>query len=642
MRKHLLLIVACFILIMALPVMAQDGDVPRFEAGECAFAVTEGQTVECGFVVVPEDRSDPENSNTIKLAVVIFRAGDDAPADPVMLLSGGPGEKTVANANFAAGSFLEIAPDRDLIVFDQRGVGLSEPALECPEWNEAFLASLNEADPEKALTGPYDALTVCHERLVAEGYNLSAYNTVQNAADVNDIMVALGYQQVNLLGVSYGSVLAQAVMRDFPDIVRSVIIDSVLPLSGSFFVDTATTASQALDNLLAACTADEACNAAYPNLRQVLFDLIDKLNVEPVDITLTNPLTGAKVPSRLSGDSVLSNLVFFLYQAPILPQLPQTIFDVAAGDYTLMTQLSSFSLIAFEALTRGMNYSVFCADDLIGRTPEDYLNVIAALPPQYQGSTDIEVVMEYNPFNVCANWEVEQSDPAVKEPVVSDVPTLVMGGEFDPVTPFAYAEIVAENLSNSYVYEFPAVGHSVNVSSECARSITGAFINNPDQEPDTACLDALTDVAFVLPGAEPAAVTLVDYENADAGFSGVQPEGWQEIGPGTFTRGATGTDQTVVIQQIAPNTTIDQFLAIAQGQLGLDAAPEPTSTYEANGLTWNLYELDFMGYPADVALAQGEDGNLYVVQLVSGNTDERDFLLEQVFLPTIDAFTPAG
>ena len=398
--------------------------------------------------------------------------------------------------------FQAIAPDRDLIMFDQRGVGLSEPALECPEWNEAFLASLNETDPEQALAGPFDALTVCHERLVAEGFNLSAYDTVQNAADVNDILGALGYDQVNLLGVSYGSVLAQAVMRDFPDIVRSATIDSVLPLAGSFFVDTATTASTALDNLLAACTADEACNAAYPNLRQELFDLIDTLNAEPVPITLTNPMTGAKVESQLSGDGILSNLVFFLYQAPILPQLPQAIFEVAEGEYTLMTQLSSFSLIAFEALTRGMLYSVFCADDLIGRTPEDYLDVIAALPPQYQGSTDIEVTMEYSPFNACANWPVDESDPSVKEPLVSDIPTLVMGGEFDPVTPFAYAEQVAENLSNSYLYEFPAVGHSVNVSSECARTITGQFIENPDQEPDTACLDELSDIEFVLPGAE--------------------------------------------------------------------------------------------------------------------------------------------
>lgn len=639
MRKHLLLIVACVML--ALPVMAQDSDVPRFEASECAFAVPDGQTVECGFVVVPEDRSDADNSNTIKLAVAIFRAGENASADPVMLLSGGPGEKTVATANFAAGVFQEIAPDRDLIMFDQRGVGLSEPALECPEWNDAFLASLNETDPEQALAGPFNALTACRERLEAEGYNLSAYNTVQNAADVNDILVALGYEQVNLLGVSYGSVLAQAVMRDFPNIVRSAVIDSVLPLEGSFFVDTATTASTALDNLLAACTADEACNAAYPDLRQKLFDLIDKLNAEPVPITLTNPLSGEQVESRLTGDSVLSNLVFFLYQAPILPQLPQTIFDVADGDYTLMTQLSSISLIAFEALTRGMEYSVFCADDLIGRTPEDYLNVIAALPKQYQGSTDIEATMEYSPFATCDNWNVEESDPSVKEPVVSDAPTLLLGGEFDPVTPFSYAERVAENLSNSYAYEFRAVGHSVNASSECARSVTGAFINDPTQEPDTTCLEELGDIAFVLPGAVPDAVTLIPYENTDAGFSGLQPEGWQEVAPGTFARGATGTDQTVLIQQVVPGTTLDQFIGLVQQQLSLDTAPEAVSTREANGLTWNLYELDFRGYPADVAIAEG-DGVLYVIQLVSGNNDERAFLLEQVYLPTIDAFALAG
>ena len=136
-------------------------------------------------------------------------------------------------------------------------------------------------------------------------------------------------------------------------------------------------------------------------------------------------------------------------------------------------------------------------------------------------------------------------------------------------------------------------------------------------------------------------MTLIPYENADSGFSGLQPEGWQEIAPGTFARAATGTDQTVVIQQVLPATTLDQFIGLVQQQLSLDTAPEVVSTREANGLTWNLYELDFRGYPADVAAAEG-DGVLYVIQVVSSNSDERAALLEQVYLPTIDAFIPAA
>jgi len=369
--------------------------VATFEEASCPFDVPEGAPVECGFVAVPEDHNDPAGP-TIRIAVAVLKdQSDEYQPDPVMFLTGGPGEKTVHNAPLLAQVFAPIHPNRDLIVFDQRGAGLSEPALECPEFVQGLLDLLDEADPDVVVQGQFDALMACRERLVSEGYSLSAYNTVQNAADVNAIRIALGYDQVNLYGGSYGSLLAQATMRDHPEGIRSVAINSVLPLEKSLFVEGSTTTANAVMRLLDACAADKACNSAYPDLQEVLFEVIDRLNAEPIPITVTNPLDGQSYDALLTGDAVLGNLVSVLYQTPLIPSLPQAIYDVYNSDYGLMTQLSSIRLALLDLTSRGMTYSVLCTDDLIGRTPEDLLNVRAALPRQLVGSTDLEFIIEY-------------------------------------------------------------------------------------------------------------------------------------------------------------------------------------------------------------------------------------------------------
>ena len=616
-------------------VRAQTDVLPRFEPAECWFNVAEGLTVACGYVVVPEDRSDPANDATIRLAVAVFRSlAEDRLPDPLMMLAGGPGEKAIVNAVALASLLGVLSPERDFIVFDQRGVGFSEPALECPEWEAAALELLNSADPDMALEEQFRATMACRDRLVEEGYNLSAFNTTQNAADVNDIRIALGYDQVNLLGISYGSMLAQATLRDYPEAVRSAIIDSVLPLSGSLFVDSYTTVSNALMRLIDACAADEACNAAYPDLRDVLFEVIDRLNAEPVAITLTNPLTGETHPALLTGDAVMSYLSFFLYQASIIPLMPQTIYDLQRGNYDLMTQLGGTFLLALGGLSRGMEYSVFCTEDLIGRTPEDLLEQIMALPPQLRGAADPEQMIEYSAFAVCENWPVEEADPSVKAPVVSDVPTLVLSGEFDPVTPPEYGRQVAATLSNSYFFEFPGLGHSVNLASACARSISQAFLSDPLSAPDAACLDEMTGPAFTLP--QEGGLTLLPFTSDTFGFSGLVPDGWEEIAPGVYRGDALGT--TALIEQAMPGG-VDNAVQLLGSQLGMEI-PASVSSREANGLTWQLYELEVQALQLDLALAES-GGMVYIILLQSPNADNRAELYEQVYLPVIDALTPA-
>jgi pimeloyl-ACP methyl ester carboxylesterase len=463
-----------------------------FEAAPCPFDVPQGAPVECGFVIVPEDHNNPA-SETIRIALAILRDQSlKHKPDPVIMLAGGPGEKVMANALNLMGFFAPTIRNRDFIIFDQRGVGLSEPALECPEVEQTLFDVLDETDPEEVAKASFNALLACRDQLVSEGYDLSLYNNLQNAADVNALRLALGYTKVNLYGGSYGSLLAQATARDYPEGIRSMVIWSVVPLEKSLFVDSTVTTANAVIRLLDECKADEACSSAYPDLEDVLFELIDRLNAEPVSITVTNPLDGVSHDAWLTGDGVFGNLVGLLYQTQLIPAVPQAIYDVYNGDYALMTQLVGANLALYGALSRGMEFSVLCTDDLIGRSPEEILEFKGTLPSQFAGRIDPEVAIEYSTFSICERWPVEEAAPWVKEPLVSDIPTLALGAEFDQVTPPEYGNLVTEYLSNSYIFEFPGIGHNIIVSSDCARSMAGAFLDDPSQVPYASCIDEMS------------------------------------------------------------------------------------------------------------------------------------------------------
>jgi pimeloyl-ACP methyl ester carboxylesterase len=604
---------------------------PRFEEEPCPFTVPEnhieGETVKCGFVIVPEDHYGFDG-RTIKLAVAIFKAQAKNPQpDPMIFLSGGPGEKTVVHVAPLAEHLSTFNRERDIIFFDQRGVGSSEPALECPEFVEALFDILDEADPEASQRTVYNAIMACKDRLVNHGHNLAAYTTSQNAADVEAIRVALGYEGINLFGGSYGSLLAQAVMQYYPEHIRSVVIDSTVPMEKSLLIDIPTTAVKAALHLMETCAEDTACNTAYPDLQNLLFETVDALNEEPIPVTLVNPLDGANYEALLTGEMIFGNLVFFLYQTPIIPTLPKAINDVANGDYDLMIQLSNRKLAAYDAMSRGMTFSVLCTDDLVGRTPEDYLDLRTALPSSLAGRSDPEDIIKYGAFGICQQWPVEEANPSVKEPVISDIPTLVLGGEYDPVTPPEYGRMVADHLSNSYFFEFPSIGHSVAVANECARVITTDFITDPTTEPDSTCLGELA-IEFVLP-IDFNNIPLVPVTIPEFGIKAVIPEGWTQVSPEYF---------------VSPDTTIELVIK-EKTDSGLGeflekwGATDVIAEIERNDLKWTLYEskLEEHQIAGYIAIAPSEDG-FFLVLIVTTPTQQA-LLLDSVFTPIIDVFS---
>jgi hypothetical protein len=222
------------------------------------------------------------------------------------------------------------------------------------------------------------------------------------------------------------------------------------------------------------------------------------------------------------------------------------------------------------------------------------------------------------------------------EPVHSDVPTLVMQGAYDPITPPAWGRHAAETLSNGYFFEYPAVGHGASAVEGCPRDMMIAFLNDP-AAPDSSCIAQMEGVQFIVPGGSAAVIVMEPFANEARGLQGVAPVGWTEAGPGAYTRQDSALDETTLIMDAAP-ITVDELFGILSGQLGFDPGLERAAREELGRFTWDFYEFEIQGLACDLALAE-DGGNAYLVLLIS-EPEEHDALYEQVFRPAVEALAP--
>jgi pimeloyl-ACP methyl ester carboxylesterase len=470
-------------------------DRPQFEWGNCKFDVPADARVDCGYLTVPENRSQPDGRK-IRLHVGIFRtSATDKAADPIIYLGGGPGENSTEASSYFYDSYIEpFLKNRDFIVLDQRGTGYSEPHLDCPEEREMYRETLDEQlTREESRAKDTDAIKRCHDRLAAEGINLASYRSAESAADINDLRLALGYAGWNIYGVSYGTRLALTVMRDFPQGVRSVVLDSSYPLQANLYAAIEPDARRAFDVFFNGCASDPTCNASYPNLRGVFFQTVDELNRNPVTESLISPFTGYHYESVVvDGDGLLGFLFQALYSTDYIPVLPRVIYEVANGDTSLMAQIMGGILVQFEELfSPGMHVSVQCSDE-VAFTNSDEVAAAMAPYPELAGLTEGDAFSGLGIFPVCQAWGAAPPDPKENAPVVSDVPTLIMSGEYDPITPPQWGQQVADTLSHHFLYFFPGVGHGVATANDCTQAILHAFVNDPGTEPDTSCIAGMS------------------------------------------------------------------------------------------------------------------------------------------------------
>lgn len=612
-----------------------------FETAACEFDVPPGRDVTCGWLTVPEDRSAGEDSQTLRLHVAIFASDSANPApDPIVYLEGGPGGDALETVPLIfEDRFSPFLANHDFIMFDQRGTGYSQPSLACPELVDLTFATIEQTlPPEEQVTNALTALTECRQRLEADGVNLAAYNSATNAADLADLRVALGYDEWNVFGISYGTRLAQTLLRDNPTGVRSVILDSSYPLEVNLITDTPANVSRAFDVFFAGCAADSACNEAYPNLETALFDLVASLDADPITVPVIYLFTGEQYDVPVDGTTMLSVMFQSLYSAEIIPALPQLVYDVAAGETGTLSALLSSFLLNSEFSSIGMQYSVQCNEELTFGNPTDAATAAAAYP-ELEPFFTVSINIGQTAFAVCEDWGAGDAPAIENEPVSSDLPTLILAGEYDPITPPSWGEQIAANFPNSYFYLYPGLGHGASISSDCSLAMTLAFLDNPTSAPDDACIAEMAGPPFSVPGDGQTAITLVPFTSdiMIAEVSGLIPEGWEEAGPGVFARGETALDQTFLLQQAAPGVGAADFLELLSGQLGLEAVPESVGTEMAGDREWTLYQSELQGTAVDIALAADDDFT-YVI-ILGATAADRDFLYDNAFLPALAALT---
>ena len=449
---------------------------------------------DCGYVTVPEQHAQP-NGPTIQLAVIRTRSSSKNPAlDPLYVEQGGPGDSTIGDiADGALPNYPELPAllqSRDLIFVEERGTRYSKPFLSCPELDDHYIAV---AKGEIGYTDP-GWFKVCNDRLKAQGVNPNAFNTRENAADVYFVAETLGYPQFNYYGVSYGTLLGQYVMAQADKHqakLRSVILDGVVTPDIDFNLGAGHSVSYALRNVFHACAQDQQCAQAYPNLEQKFLAIVDQLNQKPIPITLTVPSSKKSIASQLDGNTFLNGVIHYLYrpysgESARGSSLPKFIHAASQGNFDWVTEKLSSDLENHTS-AKEMYHTVLCA-----RAKSVQAAPSEVLPPAYPQLLPVGIREAEALAKACDVLQAELKPPFVFEN--PQIPTLVLNGDYDPVTPQPYGEAVAKSLKTAYVYTFPGVGHGALFvptdmpAGVCSTQIAADFLANPQQAPDSSCL----------------------------------------------------------------------------------------------------------------------------------------------------------
>jgi pimeloyl-ACP methyl ester carboxylesterase len=499
--------ITLFVLLMML-MCVQDASAPNVQAhanaSETVGTITPfdcpmtpaGYDVECGWLTVPEDHTQPRGA-TIRIAFARYFASDDATQpDPVVLLNGGPGYGAIDAINPA--NAVTMTPDRDFIVVDQRGIGLSQPTLVCPEVPEDVRQRLKVGTFRFGALEfmPDEGVRACHERLMADGVNLQAYNTTNNAHDLDLLREALGYEQWNISGVSYGTLLGLVLMREHGEHIRSAVLDAVIPPSINPSINQPWLTYSMLERFLTACAENELCQRAYPDLPQSLYNVLVRLASNPIQIGMK--LDGETIIMPFDDRSLMDYIFNQLYSDATFRDLPATIDLLDGDDARLLTRTvpAIINSILYDNIAHGTYLSVICQEQAL---PADYERDIMALHPAVRNAMLDDVGVYVAPLDsACVIWDLLPVDEAFREPVVSEIPTLLLSGALDPVTPPDFAIDTAQYLANSTTVVFPGRGHSVS-RTDCAPQLITAFLNEPTAPLDLTCLAEAQPPFFSIP-----------------------------------------------------------------------------------------------------------------------------------------------
>lgn len=431
---------------------------------------------QCARFTVPEDRSQP-NGRKVELNIAWLPATSDADQapDPVFFLAGGPGQAAVETYPILDAVFKEVRKHRDIILIDQRGTGKSN------------LLACKMDDADDSSTPDIAAAQAAAARCVAElsaRADLRRYTTTDAIADLDAVREAIGAAQINLVGVSYGTRVAQQYAMHHPKTTRSIVLDSVVPNTlqlGNIF---ARNLDDALALQFALCSKAPACKGKLGDPRVELDQLLTRLRASPVEVSYRDATTGEQAQASLTADTVAGLVRMYAYMPAAGALLPKIIHEANNGRYAGLVALAKMmSGDLKDAMAMGMQFSVICSEDNQGM-----------LARSEDANTVLGNRMAESMAAMCKAWPKGDVPADFHKALATNVPALVLEGEFDPVTPPRYGEEVVKTLPNGRLFTLRGQGHNV-IGAGCMPKLFTQFIEKADAKSlDGACLDKLNYV----------------------------------------------------------------------------------------------------------------------------------------------------
>lgn len=431
----------------------------------------------CTQLHVAENPALP-NGRKIALKIAWLPARrEDAAEDPVFLLAGGPGQSALESYPAVAPAFADVRKRRHVILVDQRGTGGSGK-LVC-----------RDRDGDSAVMEPDQAQTLAAARAFAESCraqlsrtaDLRYYTTTDAVRDLDSVRRALGVEQINLLGVSYGTRVAQQYAMRHPASTRTIVLDSVVPNSLVLGGEHARNLEASLDLQFARCARLPSCKQKLGNPRANLATLMARLRADPPLVTYRDGMSGERRQERLTPAHVAGLTRMFAYAPAAAAVLPLLLAEAVRGDYPSLMALSDMvTRQVGDQIMHGMQLSVICSEDdaELRSDPADADSLLG------------NVMVEFSRAQ-CAVWPKGVRPANFRAPLATNVPALLLSGEFDPVTPPKYGDAVAKHLPNGRHLLLRGQGHSV-VGTGCLPKVFARFIETTDAKAlDVKCLAKL-------------------------------------------------------------------------------------------------------------------------------------------------------
>jgi pimeloyl-ACP methyl ester carboxylesterase len=480
-----------------LPPPTEEKSTPPFiEEGPCARTDLGGRySIDCGTLYVLENREKPDGRVLQLPFIRVHSPATDPSPTPLIYIAGGGGFTIFPLLSFYMDSFGEAFLARgDLIFTIPRGAPGANPELQCPGFEELLydLSKDPQASAEEIISTKAQFLGDCAGRLRSEGVELEMYSSTTDAADLSDLVVALGLDRADFLAQSYGTNVGFALLRDHPEVVRSMVMDSVLPPQVHLNGDRAPNAYNGLETLFTACSDSPECNQAYPNLREEFYALAQRLDEDPVPTQVTGWET------QITGGIFTEAILTLLYTGNG-DSGPRAIMQASAGDFSRVERYIPDILNAIEPsgpdlVSEGVFYSITCREWV----PFDSLEAAREAAEDLPAPIGRHIFTNFAlwQFTLCDSMGITPADELVSQPVISDIPVLLLSGGFDIITPPEYTQLALEGLENGFSFVFPGEGHGLIDSVACAREVALSFLENPFQEPEEECFQSFPSPQF--------------------------------------------------------------------------------------------------------------------------------------------------